>query len=453
MTAGSGPDVVNTGDTGDTPSPSTVRLLLVLSLPSVVIGVVSALGLYVVERITHTLEHMLWVDLPGAIGVDPHSGWWMFLIPSATGLLVGLTIWLVPGHGGQDSATVELIAPPPRLGTVPSIVIVAVLGLAGGVSLGPEAPIIAINTGILVAVFRRVWPGVPIPLVVLITAAGTVGALFGTPIAAALVFTGLVGTLFQRGALWDQLFLPLLAAGAGAVTMNLVAEPSFALALPSYTVIAPVDILTMSVIAVVGAGIGLAAAAVFPRIHAGFRLLRHPVLYVTAGGMLLGLLAVIGGPLTLFKGLAQMGELVNSRDEIPAPTLVVIVVVKVVALLVSAAAGFRGGRIFPAVFIGVAVGVLANALAPGIPLTVAVAGGVLGTVLAVSRDGWIAVFIAVAVTGGTTILPVLCLAVLPTWLLVSRGPELIVHSPHAASDRPATDLPTSAPTRDGKDSP
>jgi H+/Cl- antiporter ClcA len=148
-----------------------------------------------------------------------------------------------------------------------------------------------------------------------------------------------------------------------------------------------------------------------------------------------------------------MGELVNSRDEIPAPTLVVIVVVKVVALLVSAAAGFRGGRIFPAVFIGVAVGVLANALAPGIPLTVAVAGGVLGTVLAVSRDGWIAIFIAVAVTGGTTILPVLCLAVLPTWLLVSRGPELIVHSPHAASDRPATDLPTSAPTRDGKDSP
>jgi H+/Cl- antiporter ClcA len=426
MTAGAGRADVPP-DIGDTPSASTVRLLLTLSLPAVVIGVVSAVVLYLVEQLTHALEHVLWVDIPAAIGVDPRSGWWMFLIPSLVGLLVGLTLWLMPGHGGQDSATVELIAPPTSLGTVPSLVVVAVLGLAGGVSLGPEAPIIAINTAILVAVFARVWPNVPTPLIVVITAAGTVGALFGTPIAAALVFTGLVSGMFQRGALWDKLFLPLLAAGAGAVTMTLFVEPSFALDLPRYTTVAPLDIVTMAVIAVIGATLCLAAAAVFPRIHAAFRFLRHPVLYVTAGGMILGLLGVIGGPLTLFKGLAQMGELIATRDEIAPATLVVIVVVKILALLVSAAAGFRGGRIFPAVFIGVAVGVLANALVPAIPLAVSVAGGVLGTVLAIARDGWIAIFIAVAVTGSITILPVLCLAVLPTWLLVSRGPEMIVH--------------------------
>ena len=73
---------------------------------------------------------------------------------SVLGLTVGLVVWLVPGHGGQDSATVELIAPAPTLGTLPSLTIVAVLSLAGGVSLGPEAPIIAINTGI---------PGPPMP--------------------------------------------------------------------------------------------------------------------------------------------------------------------------------------------------------------------------------------------------------------------------------------------------
>jgi len=48
-------------------------------------------------------------------------------------------------------------------------------------------------------------------------------------------------------------------------------------------------------------------------------------------------------------------------------------------------------------------------------------------VLAVSRDGWISLFIAVAVTGSIPVLPVLCIAVLPAWLLVSRGPEMIVH--------------------------
>lgn len=415
------------GTDADRPSDSTVRILLVLALPSLVIGVVSALGLYLVERLTHSIERVLWVALPEGLGIDPGASWWIFIVPTVIGLLVGLTIWLVPGHGGQDSATVELMAPPPTLGTVPSVVIVASLGLAGGVSLGPEAPIIAINTGVLVALFRWLWPRVPVQLVVVITAAGTVGALFATPVAAALVFTGIVGTLFTRGALWDKLFLPLVSAGAGALTMTFLAEPSFALDLPAYDAVAAIDVVSMSVVAVVAAGVALGAAAALPPFHAAFRLLRNPVLYVTLGGMLLGLLGVIGGPITMFKGLAQMGELIDRRDQYSAGAVMLIVVVKVLALVVSAAAGFRGGRIFPAVFIGVAVGVFATAVIPGIPAAVAVAGGVLGAVLAVSRDGWIAMFIAVAVTGGLTVLPALCVAILPTWLLVSRGPEMIVH--------------------------
>ena len=132
----------------------------------------------------------------------------------------------------------------------------------------------------------------------------------------------------------------------------------------------------------------------------------------------------------------QTGELVSDRADYTVGALVLIVLVKIVALTVSAAAGFRGGRIFPAVFIGAAVGVLANAVIPSIPPAVAIAAGVLGMVLAISRDGWIALFVGAAVTGSVTILPVLCIAILPTWLLVSRGPEMIVH-PAAADDRPS----------------
>jgi hypothetical protein len=60
-------------------------------------------------------------------------------------------------------------------------------------------------------------------------------------------------------------------------------------------------------------------------------------------------------------------------------------------------------------------------------------------VLAVARDGWIALFVAVAVTGGVTVIPLLCIAILPTWLLVSRGPEMIVHQTgdQAAAEDPA----------------
>lgn len=421
----------------DLPPASLVRKLLRLSIPTIAIGAVSAVMLYLVEELAHALEHGLWSTLPEALDIDPASGWWIFGILTVIGLLVGLVVWLLPGHGGQDSATVHLLAPPLPLRALPSLIIVAVLGLGGGVSLGPEAAIIAINSGILVALVGWLRPTVPIELVVVLTASGTIGALFGTPVAAALVFTGMVSAIFHEGALWDKLFLPLLAASAGAVTMSVFTDPQFTLDLPAYDTAAPIDLLSASVVAMVAAAIGLAAAAVFPRLHQSFRLLKNPALYVTLGGVILGILGAIGGPVTLFKGFTQMGDLVADRADYSAPSLILIVVVKVLALLVSAAAGFRGGRIFPAVFIGVAIGVVTTALIPSVPLAVATAGGVLGMVLALSRDGWIALFIAAAVTGSMTILPVICIAILPTWLLVSRGPDMIVHLPHDDPVQPA----------------
>src|SRR5690606_3454184 len=100
---------------------------------------------------------------------------------------------------------------------LPGIAVVLMLGLAGGVSLGPEAPIIAINTALAVALLAKFLPKAPQPLIFTVAAAGTIGAMFGTPVAAALVFTGLVAA--QRGgSLWDKLFLPVAAAGAGALT-------------------------------------------------------------------------------------------------------------------------------------------------------------------------------------------------------------------------------------------
>jgi H+/Cl- antiporter ClcA len=416
-------------DESELTSATTVRRLVVLSLPAVIIGVVSALILFVVEELARVLQNALWEGLPNAAGFDPDSAWWIFTVLTLTGLAVGLAIWLLPGHGGRDSALTELIAPPLPLSALPSLALVAILALAGGVSLGPESPIIAINTGILVAVFARFWPGVSGQLIVLITAAATIGALFGTPVAAALVFTGVVGSMAVGQALWDKLFLPLLAAGAGAVTMSLLTQPSFAVPMPSYDSIAAIDLLSATVIAVFAALLGIGAAAVFPLVHRTFRLLRNPVLYVTLGGMVLGVLGIIGGPITLFKGLEQTATLVIDRDDYDSGQLFIIVAVKIVALVIAAAAGFRGGRIFPAVFIGAAIGVLANAIVPGVPIVVAIAGGVLGMVLAISRDGWIALFIAVAVTGSVTVLAVLCIAILPTWLLVSRAPGMLVRVP------------------------
>ena len=85
-----------------------------------------------------------------------------------------------------------------------------------------------------------------------------------------------------------------------------------------------------------------------------------------------------------------------------------------------------GGRVFPAVFIGVAFGMLGHALIPAIPLSLAIACGVLGITLTVARDGWIALFIAVAIVGDITVLGPLCLIILPAWLIVRTAPEMVI---------------------------
>ena len=57
-------------------------------------------------------------------------------------------------------------------------------------------------------------------------------------------------------------------------------------------------------------------------------------------------------------------------------------------------------------------------------MSLAVAAAVLGMLLAVSRSGWLSLFMAVTIVGQVEVLPVLCIALLPAWLLVTDRPEM-----------------------------
>ena len=418
----------------------TPRRLLLLAVPALLVGVVCALILWTLEQAADLLSDVLWDTLPDAMGIDP-NGWWIILVLTVTGLAVGIALQVLPGHGGPDSATTELVGKPLPLRTLPGLAVVTLLGLAGGVSLGPENPIIAINTAIIVSVFARFIPQVSGQVSMMLAAAATVGALFGTPVAAALIFTGLVAAVRGGGSLWDKLFLPVAAAGAASITMHLLGAPPFAFAMPAYGPPQALDILIGSLVACAVTVIGLAALAAFPVVYRALHALRHPIIITTVGGLILGILGYIGGPITMFKGLTQMGELLKDPGQYDAGQLAVIAGIKIVALLVAASALFRGGRIFPATFIGVALGLLISTLFPSLNMSLVVACAVLGIVLVVARDGWLALFIAVAIPGDIALLPVMCIVVLPAWLLVSQAPEFRI--------LPATPKETTASPRSG----
>ena len=120
-----------------------------------------------------------------------------------------------------------------------------------------------------------------------------------------------------------------------------------------------------------------------------------------------------------------MQELTATVTDYSTGDLFGLAAVKLLAMVIAATAGFRGGRIFPVIFASVAFGLGVSALFPDVHPAIAVSCAILGIVLVVSRDGWMSLFLAAAIVGDTSVLPLLCLIVLPVWLLVAARPEMV----------------------------
>ena len=137
-----------------------------------------------------------------------------------------------------------------------------------------------------------------------------------------------------------------------------------------------------------------------------------------------------------------MKTLAASAPNLDASALLLITVVKLVAVLIAATCGFRGGRIFPMVFVGVAFGLLVNKVAPTVPMSLAIACSVLGFTLVVTRDGWLSLFMGAVMIPGIERLPRLCSALLPAWLVLAGRPEMIIKKASEPAGPPSAAGPT-----------
>lgn len=401
------------------------RTMLLLSLPALIIGIASSLVLIAVMKVASVLQRLLWEQIPIGLGIAHNSPVWIIGMLTFTGIMVGLVIRYSPGHAGPDPATEPLIGAPMNPVALPGLLIALILGLAGGVSLGPEHPIMAVNIALAVAIGARLFPRIGALDWTILASAGTIGALFGPPVAAALIFSQTLNSSDDTP-LWDRLFAPLMAAAAGSLTTSLFFHPHFSLPIAHYTQMRLSDIFSGAVVAAIAIAAGMVAVWCLPRLHTLVHRLKNPVLILGIGGFMLGILGVLGGPLTLFKGLDEMQQLAFSQT-LGATDYFMLAIVKLGALVIAAACGFRGGRIFPAVFVGVALGLMLHAHVEAVPAAITVSCAILGLMLVVTRDGWLSLFMAAVVVPDTTLLPLLCIVMLPAWLLLAGKPMMAVN--------------------------
>ncbi|MFW0787761.1 ion channel protein [Gordonia sp. CPCC 206044] len=409
------------GDEGESRVP--VGKLIAMTPVGIAVGTLCALGLWGISELAGLIERLVWADLTSALGVSPDEWWWIVAVLTATGLLVGLVVKYFPGHAGDDPATIDLISTPLPPRVVPGLAVAAILSLAGGVSLGPENPIMAINAAIIVALGARIVPRVATKEWMGLSTAATIGALFGTPVAAALMLSE-ANAGDPRIPLWNRLYVPLVAAATGSFVILHFTDLDLSIGLPAEKVGGVVDVLIAIGVAVVAAVVGVVAAALFDPLHRVLHVaIKNPVILLTAAGAFLGLLGAVGGTITLFKGLEQMKELPDRMATTTALGFLAFAGIKLLALMLASASGFRGGRIFPAVFAGVAFGIGIHMWLTDLPLTITVGAATIGIVVVATRNGWVSLFLGLAVVPQFDLLVPLLFATLAAWLVVANAPE------------------------------
>ena len=142
-----------------------------------------------------------------------------------------------------------------------------------------------------------------------------------------------------------------------------------------------------------------------------------------AGGLAVGLVAVVADALgadsqdVLFSGQAAIPGLVG---ETSASVLAVVLAAKLLGYAICLGCGFRGGQVFPAVFIGIGV-VMFAVVAFDVSPTLAVVVGTAAGCAAVTRLLFASFVIAAILVGsaGGDAVPAAILAAVAAWVTVT----------------------------------
>ena len=405
-----------TGAVAPTPAPPPPPAVLLRSLlVALGVGLPVAAAAFAFLAASRGLQTWLWSTLPGVLGFSGSDWWWVLLLPTVGGALCGLAVLRLPGRGGHEPIA-GFSAEPVQPRAIPGVVLAALASLSFGAVLGPEAPLVALGSalGLWFARLARL-DGRVVPMAAAAGLFASISALFENPLPAALLVVEAVG-MGASGVPLAAVVLPgMLAAASGYLLISgllswsgLDVSAFPVLQLPDYPTVRPGDLLWAVLLGVVLA----AALAAVRRTATAFHTVtvRHPVVAAPAAGLLVGAAAVVfaaatGQPpdLALFSGETSAATVAASGASWGAATLVALLVLKGLAYTVSLGSLFRGGPVFPALFLGVTAGILLSTLVPAVSPTAGVVAGMAAAVSAMLRLPLSAVLLAVVLGGSTAV--------------------------------------------------
>jgi H+/Cl- antiporter ClcA len=387
------------------------RQFIALLVLAAVVGLVVSLAAWCFLEAVHWTQQGVFDDLPDAVGYDDGAPlWWPLPVCCLAGLVVAFAIVRLPGAGGHIPA--HGLNPSPTMPVeLPGVMLAAVAGIGLGLVLGPEAPLLALGGGLGTLAIQLVRRDAPPQVVMVMAASGSFAAIsfiFQSPLIAAVLLIEAIGIGGERLPL--VLVPGLLAAGIGSlVSLGMgswtgLSTSDYALgplSVPAFTRPDFVDFAWTIPFAVV------VAVVVFVIVRVALLLLplvtSRQFLLLPVAGLVVAGLAIAFSEATdksidnvLFSGQEALPSLVSGAGMWSLSALALLIAFKGIAYAVSLAS-FRGGPVFPALFLGAAGGLMASHLA-GFAETPAVAVGMGAAFVGVLGLPLSAVVLAVMLT-------------------------------------------------------
>jgi len=421
---------------------------VVLLLFGALVGAPIAFVAYFYLRFVSQAQTYVFTTLPKELGFSGTPAWWPILPLALGGLLVALALELLPGTGGHKPAEGFKAGGGNDPINLPGIIAASLATLCFGAVLGPEAPLIAIGGGLGILALHFVKKDAPPMAAVVIGGAGSFAAiatLLGSPLTAAFLLMEAIGV---GGPLLGVLLVPgLLAAGVGAlIFVGLDAWTGFGTFSLSISHIPSFGSPTVGEFcwAIV---IGVAAALIGTVIKRGALLLqpiveKKKVLLTPLVGIAVALFVILFTQVTgkassyvLFSGQSALPTLIHHAALFSAGALVLLVLCKAAAYSLSLSS-FRGGPVFPGLFIGATLGIAFSHL-PGLPMVAGAGIGIGAMTVAMLGLPLVSVLLAALVLSadGVQLVPLIIVAVVVSYVLSARLAPLPASAPAPA---PAT---------------
>lgn len=407
------------------------RYLGLMALAAVIGVLVSALAWGFLALVSK-LQGWLFTSLPSGLGFHGEPVWWPLPLLGLAGVFVGLTIRYLPGKGGHSPAD-GLQPGSPTPAELPGVLLAALASLALGAVIGPEAPLIALGGGLAAAVVRLARRPMPASATTLVATAGSfagLSTLLGSPIVSAFLLMEMIGL---GGASLELVLLPgLLASGVGALIFIGLGTWSglgtFSLAIPQLPHFAHPDVAEFGWAIVIGlaaavAGVAVRRLSLVVRPHVEPRLvLATPVVGLIVAGLAIAYAEGTGKTSSevLFSGQTALGPLITNAASYSVPALLLLLACKGLGYSLSMSA-FRGGPVFPSLFLGAAGGIAMSHL-PGLPLIAGVAMGIGAMSAVMLRLPLTAVLLATLLlfSDGVAVMPLVIVAVVVAYLASLR---------------------------------